>query len=151
HSRVRAPVFRGDGRGRALPHRRGSAGNVYRRGLERDGAGRSAEADGHDRRWRRRRGCGLLDQMNAFSSLTNRIFFATALLAVLSTSVGVSVVNRAVTRGADQEIQRGIDEAAKLVDQYRKFSFEAFGRDARFVADLPVLKAATAERDPATV
>jgi len=89
--------------------------------------------------------------MNAFSSLTNRIFFATALLAVLSISVAVYVVNRAVTRRADQEIQRGIDEAAKLVDQYRKFSFEAFGRDARFVADLPVLKAATAERDPATV
>ena len=89
--------------------------------------------------------------MNAFASLTNRIFFATALLAVLSISVAVYVVNRAVTLRADQETQRSIDEAAKLVDQYRKFSFDAFGRDARFVADLPVLKAATAERDPATV
>jgi signal transduction histidine kinase len=89
--------------------------------------------------------------MNAFSSLTNRIFFATALLAVLSISVAVYVVNRAVTLRADQVTQSGIDEAAKLVDQYRKFSFDAFGRDARFVADLPVLKAAAAERDPATV
>ena len=46
-----------------------------------------------------------------FSSLTNRIFFATALLAVLSIAAAVYIVNRAVTRQADLELQRGIDEA----------------------------------------
>jgi len=32
--------------------------------------------------------------MNAFASLTNRIFFATALLAVLSISAAFYIVNR---------------------------------------------------------
>ena len=86
-----------------------------------------------------------------FSSLTNRIFFATGLLAVLSIAVAVYIVNRAVTRQADLELQRGILEAATLVDEYRRFSFEAFGRDARLIADLPVLKAAVDTRDPVTV
>lgn len=86
-----------------------------------------------------------------FSSLTNRIFFATALLAVLSIAVAVYIVNRAVTRQADLELQRGIEEAATLVSQYRKFSFEAFNREARLVADLPILKAAVETQHPATV
>ena len=89
--------------------------------------------------------------MNVFSSLTNRIFVATALLAVLSIAVAVGIVNRAVTRQADRELQRGIDEAATLVEQYRQFSFEAFGREAQLIADLPVLKAALDTGDPATL
>ncbi|HYM21644.1 MAG TPA: HAMP domain-containing protein, partial [Vicinamibacterales bacterium] len=89
--------------------------------------------------------------MNAFSSLTNRIFFATAFLAVLSISVAVYVVNRAVTRRADQEIQLDMDRAATLVDEYRRFSFETFGLNARLIADLPVLKSAVDTHDPATV
>jgi len=89
--------------------------------------------------------------MNAFSSLTNRIFFATAFLAVLSISVAVYVVNRAVTRREDQEIRRGIETAATLVDDYQKSSFDAFGRDARIIADIPMLKAAVTTGDPATV
>jgi signal transduction histidine kinase len=89
--------------------------------------------------------------MNAFSSLTNRIFFATALLAVLSIGVAIYIVNRAVTKQGALELQRGIDEAATLVDEYRKFSYETFGRDARLIADLPVLKAAVDTRDPATL
>src|SRR5689334_12027713 len=86
-----------------------------------------------------------------FSSLTNRIFFATAVLAVLSIAGAVYIVNRAVTRQADSELQRGIEEAAVIVDEYRKTSFEAFGREARLIADLPVLKAAVDIGDPATV
>jgi signal transduction histidine kinase len=85
------------------------------------------------------------------SSLTNRIFVATALLAVLSIAAAVYIVNRAVTRQANDELQRGIDEAARLVDEYRKFSFGTFGRDARLIADLPVLKAAVDTHDPVTV
>ena len=86
-----------------------------------------------------------------FSSLTNRIFFATALLAVLSIAAAVYIVNRAVTNQANLELQRGIDEAATLVDVYRKLSFEAFEREARMIADFPVLKAAVDTRDPVTV
>ena len=89
--------------------------------------------------------------MNPFSSLTNRIFVATALLAVLSVGVAIYIVNRAVTRQGALELQRGIEEAATLVDEYRKFSFETFGQEARLIADLPVLKAAVDTRDPATL
>ena len=89
--------------------------------------------------------------MNVFSSLTNRIFLATALLAVLSIGVAIYIVNRAVTRQGEQELQRGIDEAATLVEEYRKVLFENFSRDARLIADLPVLKAAVDTRDPATL
>lgn len=86
-----------------------------------------------------------------FSSLTNRIFFATALLAVLSIAAAVYIVNRAVTRQSDRELQRGIEEAATVVDEYRKLSFEAFSREARLIADLPRLKAAVDTGDPETV
>ena len=55
-----------------------------------------------------------------------------------------------MTRQAERELQRGIEEAATLVDEYRKFSFETFGREARLIADLPVLKAAVDTGDPAT-
>jgi signal transduction histidine kinase len=89
--------------------------------------------------------------MNAFTSLTNRIFFATALLAVLSIGAAIYIVNRAVTRQGERELQRGIEEAATLVEQYRNFSFETFGREARLIADLPRLKAAVDTLDPATL
>jgi signal transduction histidine kinase len=89
--------------------------------------------------------------MNAFASLTNRIFFATALLAVLSISVAVYVVNRAVTQREDQEIQRSIEQAKGLVDHYRNFTFDAFGRDARFIAEIPMLQAAVDTHNPETV
>ena len=86
-----------------------------------------------------------------FSSLTNRIFLGTALLAVLSIAAAVYIVNRAVTLQGDRELQRGIEEAATVVDEYRKMSFEAFSREAQLIADLPRLKAAVDTRDPETV
>jgi signal transduction histidine kinase len=89
--------------------------------------------------------------MNVFSSLTNRIFIATALLVVLATGVAIYIVNRAVTKQGARELQRSIDEAATLVEEYRKFSYETFGREARLIADLPRLKAAVDNLDPATI
>jgi signal transduction histidine kinase len=89
--------------------------------------------------------------MNVFSSLTNRIFFATATLAVLLTSVAIYIVTAAATRQTERELLRGIDEAATRVTEYRKFQFENFSRDARLIADIPMLKAAVDLQDPATV
>jgi signal transduction histidine kinase len=89
--------------------------------------------------------------MNVFSSLTNRIFFATATLAVLLSSVAIYIVTAAATRQTERELQRGIDEAAVRVTEYRKFQFENFSRDARLIADIPMLKAAVDLQDPATV
>src|SRR5262245_27119661 len=89
--------------------------------------------------------------MSVISSLTNRIFFATALLAVLSIATAVYIVNRAVTRQAEDELQRGVYEAAGIVADYRQLLFDNFARDARLIADLPVLKAAVDTHDPATL
>lgn len=89
--------------------------------------------------------------MSVFSSLSNRIFFATALLAVMSIGVAVYRVNIAVTAQAEQELQRGLEEAATLVENYRRTLLEQYRREARLIADLPKLKAAVATQDPPTV
>ena len=88
--------------------------------------------------------------MTVFSSLTNRIFFASALLAVLAIGVAVYRVNIAVTEQAENELRRGLEEAGRLVEEYRTTLFEHYSREARLVADLPKLKAALAELDPPT-
>jgi signal transduction histidine kinase len=89
--------------------------------------------------------------MSVFASLTNRIFFATALVAVLSIGIAVYMVNRAVAQQADRDLQRSLSEAAELVDAYRQTLAETNLRDAKLIADLPVLKAAVDTHDPATV
>ena len=89
--------------------------------------------------------------MSVFGSLTNRIFFATALVAVLAIGVAVYNVNRAVTQQADRDLQLGLSEAADLVDSYRQTLAETNLRDAKLIADLPRLKAAVDTHDPATV
>jgi len=89
--------------------------------------------------------------MKAFSSLTNRIFFATGMLAVLSIAVAIAIVNVAVTRQAEQELRHGLDEAGVLVSQYWSLRFEHFANEARLIADLPKLKAAVDTNDPPTV
>ena len=55
--------------------------------------------------------------MTLFSSLTNRIFFASALLAVLTIGVAVYRVNVAVTAQAESELRRGVEEAGTLLEQ----------------------------------
>ncbi len=89
--------------------------------------------------------------MNLLASLTNRIFFATAALAVLAMGVAVYRVNVAVTTQAENELHRGLEEAATLLEQYRTTLFEHFSKEARLVADLSNLKAALDTRDPPTV
>jgi signal transduction histidine kinase len=89
--------------------------------------------------------------MNPLSSLTNRIFLASATLAVLSIGVAIAIVNVRVTRDAEGELQRGLDEAARLVDQHHETQVESALRMARLVADLPRLKAAVDLADPPTV
>jgi signal transduction histidine kinase len=89
--------------------------------------------------------------MTLFSSLTNRIFFASALLAVLTIGVAVYRVNVAVTAQAESELRRGVEEAGTLLEEYRNNLFEHFTREARLVADLSNLKAAIDTKDPVTV
>jgi signal transduction histidine kinase len=89
--------------------------------------------------------------MTTLSSLTNRIFFATAFLAVLCIGAAIAIVNVAVTRQAEDELRHGLDEAGALVAGYRSIRFEHFVNEARLIADLPKLKAAVDTNDPATV
>src|SRR4051812_15174225 len=89
--------------------------------------------------------------MTLFSSLTNRIFFASALLAVLTIGVAVYRVNVAVTAQAESELRRGVEETGTLLEEYRSTLFEHFTREARLVADLSNLKAAMDTKDPLTV
>ena len=88
--------------------------------------------------------------MGLFSSLTNRIFVASALLAVASIGVAIYHVNVAVTSEAEKELLRGLDEARTLVEEYRLLRVEHFSREARLIADLPVLKAAVEPGDVTT-
>ena len=89
--------------------------------------------------------------MKAFSTLTNRIFITSAALAVVSIGVAITIVNVRVTREAESELQRGLQEAGRLVDQHHEMRVESALRMARLVADLPKLKAAVDLADPPTV
>jgi signal transduction histidine kinase len=89
--------------------------------------------------------------MTIFSSLTNRIFLASALLTVVAIGVAVYRVNVAVTAQAENELHRGLDEAGSLLEEYRTTLFEHYAREARLVADLSDVKAALDTKDPPTV
>ena len=89
--------------------------------------------------------------MNIFSSLTNRIFLASALLTVVAIGVAVYRVNVAVTAQAENELHRGLDEAGTLLEEYRTTLFEHYAREARLVADLSDVKAALDTKDSPTV
>ena len=76
------------------------------------------------------------------SSLSNRIFLASALLAVLSIAAAVFVVNLTVTRSAEADLERSLDEAGRLVESFQALLFQHLVREASLIADLPKLKAA---------
>lgn len=89
--------------------------------------------------------------MTILSSLTNRLFAAMALLAVISIGAATYYATAAVTAQAEGELRRGLDEAGTLVEEYRRMLLEHFSREARLVADLPLLKAAAGLNDPPTL
>jgi signal transduction histidine kinase len=85
------------------------------------------------------------------SSLSNRIFLASALLAVLWIGTALFLVNVMVTRQAEAELEESLIEAGELVTQFQSLFFTALLREARIVADLPKLKAAVDTRHGPTV
>ena len=100
-------------------------------------------------------GCGHTADYNwcllkLFSSLTNRIFVGSALLAIVSIAVGIYKVNVAVTAEAEKELLRGLDEARTLIEENRWLRVEHFTQIARLIADLPKLKAAVEPGHAAT-
>ena len=89
--------------------------------------------------------------MKILGSLTNRIFLASAALAVMSIGAAVYFVSRTTTREAEAELQRGLIEAGALVDQQCATFLDTLTVMARLVADDPRLKAAVDTGDPPTV
>ena len=89
--------------------------------------------------------------MRFSASLTNRVFLASTLLAVLSLGFAFYFVNERVDSEAEADLRRGLAEAGTLVDEHRATLTDTFTRLARLVADLPKLKAAMATDDPPTV
>jgi signal transduction histidine kinase len=85
------------------------------------------------------------------SSLTNRIFIACMLLAMLSLGFAFSFVNARASTEVEAELRRGLVDAGRLVDQHSATRTDYFTRLARVVADLPKLKAAVETGDAPTV
>jgi signal transduction histidine kinase len=85
------------------------------------------------------------------SSLSNRIFLASALLAVLSIGAALYLVNVVVTRQAEAELEESLVEAGELVTQFQSLFFTALLREARIVADVSALKAAVDTKHGPTV
>jgi signal transduction histidine kinase len=89
--------------------------------------------------------------MRILSSLTNRIFLGSATLAVLTIAIAVYRINVAVTEQAENELKRGLEEAATQLDENRGTLFAHYSREARLISDLSNLKAAMDTKDPPTV
>jgi len=85
------------------------------------------------------------------SSLRNRVFFASVLVAVASLAFALRYVTHRATRSAETELKRDVDDAAALVGRTYGSRLDALRTMARLVADLPVLKAAAATGDTPTV
>ena len=89
--------------------------------------------------------------MKLLSTLKNRIFLASTLVAVLSIAFAIRFVTSRVTRDAEAELQRGLHEAGTQVEQHYAARLETLTLMARLIADLPRLKAGVATGDPPTV
>ena len=89
--------------------------------------------------------------MRIASSLTNRIFLASTVLATLSLGFAFYFVNARVSEEAEADLRRELTEDATLVDLRRDNLAETFTTMARLVADLPRLKAAMQTGDAPTV
>lgn len=79
--------------------------------------------------------------MRVLGSITNRIFLASALLAMLSIAAAVYFVSARMTEQTEIEVQGDLNEAARLVDDQRRTQLDFFARIARLIADLPKFKA----------
>jgi signal transduction histidine kinase len=89
--------------------------------------------------------------MSLISSLTNRIFFASAVVVVIAIGIAIYSVNTAVTDQAEKDLRDGLSESASLVDQLGRRQFADFAVKGSLIADLPKLSNAAFGDDPATV
>jgi signal transduction histidine kinase len=79
--------------------------------------------------------------MRVLGSITNRIFLASALLAMLSIAAAVYFVSSRMTGETESGLQSDLQEAATLLEEQRATQFDNVARTARLIADLPKFKA----------
>ena len=89
--------------------------------------------------------------MRLLSSLKNRIFLASALLAVFSIVFPLRLVTSRLEREVEAELERGLGEGASLLEEQHAARLQTLLLMARLVADLPKLKAAVDTNEPTTV
>jgi signal transduction histidine kinase len=89
--------------------------------------------------------------MRLLSSLQNRIFLASATVAVLSIAFPIHFVTSRLEREVEAELERGLGESASLVEQQHAARLQSLVLMARLIADLPKLKAAVDTNEPTTV
>jgi signal transduction histidine kinase len=89
--------------------------------------------------------------MRVLGSITNRIFLASALLAMLSIGAAVYFVSARLTSQTEADLQGDLKEAATLVDEQRTTQFDNVARTARLLADLPKFKAVVEIGDRPTI
>jgi hypothetical protein len=89
--------------------------------------------------------------MKLLSSLQNRVFVASALVALLSIVFAIRFMTVRLGREAEAELQRGLTESATLVEENYAARLEKLSLLARLIADLPKLKAAVETGDPPTI
>ena len=89
--------------------------------------------------------------MKLIASLQNRIFVASALVAVLSIAFALDFVTRRVSREGEAELDRGLRRAKALLAENHSARLDTLTLLARLIADLPKLKAAVETGDPPTV
>ncbi|HXV61765.1 MAG TPA: ATP-binding protein [Vicinamibacteria bacterium] len=89
--------------------------------------------------------------MKAISSLKNRVFLASAFVAVLSIALGTHLVTVRVRAEAEAELERDLTRAAELLAEHYRSRTETLHQMAWLLADLPRLKAAVATGDGPTV
>lgn len=89
--------------------------------------------------------------MRVLGSITNRIFLASALLAMLSIAAAVYFVSARLTAQTEAELQNDLRQAATLVNDQRRTQFEYVTLTARLIADLPKFKAVVELADRPTL
>ena len=89
--------------------------------------------------------------MSIFSSLTNRIFVAFALLVLGAIGVAIYRLTVSVTAQAEADLRGGLADAATLVDELSKAEFADFVVKGHLIAALPTLNAAVTTEHPPTV
>jgi signal transduction histidine kinase len=89
--------------------------------------------------------------MTALSSLTNRIFLASAFLVIVSMGIVIYRVSDSVARQAERDLQAGLAEAASLVELFSQRQFEDFLDKGRLIAEIPPVRAAASTDHAPTV